>query len=87
MCTCHLLIDSNIYGRNSQHSMLDFHKESIYLLNNRFQGILPTNMLTSLVNINNFVSYLYMDDIYEMICKPQHLHMEQYFIQHKYYIN
>ena len=60
--------------------MLDFYKENTILVNNKCKGILPTNMLTYLVNINSFVSDVYMDDIADMICQ-----IYQYFIK-KYMI-
>ena len=60
LCICHPLIDSSISGSNSQHSMLDFHKENTVLLKNKFQGIMPTTMLASLINLNSLVSDVYI---------------------------
>ena len=74
LCICHPFIDYSISGSNSQHSMLDFHKGNTVLLNNKFQGIIPTNMLAYLVNINIYVSDAYMYDIYKIMCQLHHLH-------------
>ena len=68
MCTFHPFVDSSIYGGNIQHSMLYFHNKNTGLLNNRFQIILPTNMLTYFVDINSFVSGIYIHDIADMVC-------------------
>ena len=57
--------------------MLSFHKENTVLQRKKHQGILPTNMLESLVNINIFFSNVYMDDIADMIFQIYHLHLEQ----------
>ena len=38
-------------------------QECTALLKNECQGIMPTTMSTSLVNINNILSDMYMDDI------------------------
>ena len=60
MCICKFSIDSIISESNFQHSMLGFNKENIVLLNKKCQGILPTNMLASLVNLNSFILYIYV---------------------------
>ena len=63
MCICHKFIDCSISESNIQHSMLDFHKENTVFLKNKCQGILPTSMLTHLINIkSNVIDYL-ADDI------------------------
>ena len=79
--------ESSISVSNSQHSMLDFHKENTALLKNKCQEIISENMLTSLADINSLVSVIYIYDISNMICQLHHLHLEQYFIQQKYNIN
>ena len=38
-------------------------------------------MLAYLVNINIFVSDVYMDDIFDIIYQIYHLNLDQYFIQ------
>ena len=47
-------------------------------------GIPPTTILESLVDINRFVSNVYMDDIANMIFQLHHLHLEQYCIQRQH---
>ena len=54
-------------------------RKNAVLRKNKCQGILPTNMLASLVNLFIFVSNLYMDDIANMIFQ-----LYQYFIQHQH---
>ena len=54
MCTCHNFVESSICGTNSQHSMLDYHKENTVLWKNKFQWILGIDMLSYLVNIYSF---------------------------------
>ena len=61
---------------NSQHSMLDFHKENTALLKNKFQGILTTTILSYLVFHNNLISDLYMDDISDIKYQLHHLHLK-----------
>ena len=41
-------------------------------------------MLASFVNINSFVSDIYMDDIFDMPCNINHIHLEMFFIQQKH---
>ena len=72
-CMCQQFIDPSISGSNSQHLMLDFHKENIVLLKNNFQQILTTTTLAFLINNNIFFSDVYMVDITEMICHIHHL--------------
>ena len=69
MCICHTLIEYSIFGINSQHSMLYFPKENTVLLNNKFQLILATTMLSYLVINNIFVSDLYTEYIADMKCQ------------------
>ena len=44
-------------------------------------------MLAYLVNINIYVSDVYMDDIYNMMFHIHNLYVEQYFIQKQHDIN
>ena len=67
--------------------MVDFYKENTPLLKKKRQGILPTTMLAFLVNINSFVSDVYMDNIADTICQIHYSHLEQYFIQQKHDLN
>ena len=83
MCIGPLFIHCSTFGRNSQHSMLDFHIENVLLLKKKYQGVLKKNMLANLVNINSFVSDANMYDISNNICQLHHYHLEQYFIQQK----
>ena len=76
ICIYRPFIDYTLSGSNSQHSMFTFHKDNIFLHNNKVQLILPTNILASLVNIYSFIYDVYMDDIANMICQ-----LYQYFIQ------
>ena len=48
--------------------MLAFHKENTVLRKNKSQWILSTTMFSSLVNINSFVSDVYMDNKDDIIC-------------------
>ena len=66
---CHKFIDSSISVSNRQHSMLGFHKKNAFLLMKKRHRILPTNILSYLVNTNIFVADIYMDDIANMICQ------------------
>ena len=50
-CICHALIGFSIFGSNSQHSMLAFHKENTIFTKNKCQEILT---YTGDVNINVF---------------------------------
>ena len=38
-------------------------------------------MLASLLNINSYVSDVYIYDLANMVCKLNHLHLKKYFIQ------
>ena len=82
-----MFIDSIISESNIQHSMLAFYKENTVTVKNRFQGILPTTMLTSLIIHNHFVSDVHMEDMTDMKCQLRHLNLEKYFIQQKHYQN
>ena len=64
--------------------MLALHKEITDILQKKFQGILPTTMLLSLLIINSFVSTEYMEFISDMKCQIHCIHLEQYYIQQKY---
>ena len=79
--------DSIISGSNIQHLMFDFHKENTIFLKNKYQGIIPKNMIEYMVNHNSFVSDAYMEDISDMICKIYYLHLNQYFILQQPYLN
>ena len=45
------------------------------------------NYLAYLVICNSFVSDEYLNDIYDMICQNNHLHLKQYFIQEQHDLN
>ena len=64
--------------------MLDLYKERTVLLMRKYQVILKKIMLESLVINNSYVSYLHMDDISDMKCQLQHLHLYHYIIFGKY---
>ena len=74
---------SSIYGSNIQHSILSFHKENTILLKKKCQGIMPTIMLASLVNLRILVCDVYTGDISHMKCLLHHLQLEKYLIQQK----
>ena len=57
------------------------------LQNNKCKGMLPTNMLAYVVNLNRFVSDVYMDNISNMIYQLHHSHSEQFFNQQQHYEN
>ena len=69
--------------------MLYFHKENTVYYNKKRQTILPTIMVTSVVNRNSFVFYEYMNEKSGMICQLYNLHMKKYFIpqQHDLILN
>ena len=67
--------------------MLSFHKENTALLNEKFQGILTTTILLSLLIQKSCVSDAYTDDTSNMKYHLHHLHLEKYFIQQKHDIN
>ena len=48
-------IESSIYGINIQNSMVAFQKETPFLQNNKFKGILPKHRLASLESHNRFI--------------------------------
>ena len=83
---CHNYIDFSISVSNIQHSMLSFHKENTFLLNNKCQVILPKTMLEYFEIHSSFVSDVYMEDIPGIICQLHHLHLEKYFIQQQHYL-
>ena len=56
--------------------MLAFHKENTDLKYNKWQGILPKNMLAYLVNTKSFVFDEYVDNIADMKCQFHHLYMD-----------
>ena len=53
------------------------------LIKKKCQGILPTNISASLVNLNSFVSGVYLYYIADMKYQLHHLHLERDFIQQK----
>ena len=81
MSTVHCIY---IFGSNIQLSILYFHKGNTILQDRRFQGILPTNMLASLVNIKSVVANLYINYIADMVCHIQCLHYDQYYNQQQH---
>ena len=66
--------------------MIDLNKEPFFSENKR-QGIMPTTMLSFLVNIKSYLSGVYMDDIAYRTCKLHHLHLEHYYIQQELDLN
>ena len=61
--------------------MLAFHNgNTIFTKNKKGQEIFLTNMFAYLDIHNSSVLDVYMDDIYDMICKIHRLHLEKYFI-------
>ena len=68
MLICDLYIDYCLSGSNIQHSELSILNKNDALPMNKFQGILPTNMLAYLNIISGFYSNAYMEDIYDMKC-------------------
>ena len=60
--------------------MLYYHKEVTALLNNKFQVIMSTTMLSYLVIYNSFFPDEYMVDIDNMKCQLHYLNLEQYYI-------
>ena len=52
--------------------MLDFHKEKTFLGKNKFQGIVPTNILAPLQVHSIFDFDIYMDYIVYIICQLHH---------------
>ena len=81
MCICHPFPYTSLFGSNIKYSMLSINKECNGLLKNKCEGVLPTNMIASLVIHNSFVYDVYMEDIANMKCQLHHIQMEEYFIQ------
>ena len=75
MCICNKLIESSLSEVNIHHSMSDFRKENTNLFVKKYQGILPTTMLISLVKLNIFVSDVYMDAIANIKCHLHSIHL------------
>ena len=81
-CIFHPAIELCLCGNNSQHSLLAFQKENKAELKNKFQGILPTFILASLVISTFFTPGVYMDDIANIICQ-----LFQYSIKQQHHQN
>ena len=78
----HLFINYCISERNIQHSCLDLCKKKIQYKSNP-NKILPTTMLTYLVDHSSSVTYIHMETISDVKCKLRYLHLEEYFIKQK----
>ena len=81
MFTYQLFFDSCLYGSNSLHSMLDFHKKNIALIWKKYQGILPTNMLACLVIHIIFITDVLTEYIANKECQIHHIYLDQCSIQ------
>ena len=86
-CIFHKFIDSSIYVSNSEHSILDFHKENTIVTKQELPSNINNKYVSILEHLHQFFLDVYMDDISDMIYQIYHLHLKHYFIQQQHNIN